>query len=80
MLSGCADNPFLDYQGRADQLAARHGWRKLNLGTPDFGILAYARLPRPDAALTVYIEGDGDGWLNARRAEEIKSLVFGFDA
>jgi dienelactone hydrolase len=69
-LAGCAA-PRHAVSQRVDQaqlLAAASGWEAMPLRVPGFDFMSYfPQAPRSGKALTVYIEGDGLGWLTLVR-------------
>lgn len=60
LLAGCGTDPRLD----ADLLASRVGLTRETVDTDSFVLTTYYRLTRPQAPLTVYIEGDGLAWVS----------------
>ena len=60
-LAGCA---ALDRDAAADAIARPGGLERTEMSAGDFVLTAYARVTRPSAAVTVYIEGDGLAWLS----------------
>lgn len=58
-LAGCA---ALDRDAAADAIARPAGLERTEMAAGDFVLTAYARVTRPSAAVTVYIEGDGLAW------------------
>lgn len=66
LLPGCALLPSHAYR-QADRLAEAGGFAKSYLAGDRFDLLAYRRISRPGAPLTVYLEGDGAAWLTPNR-------------
>lgn len=60
LLAGCGTDP----RQQADLLAGRAALTRETVDTDSFVLTAYRRLTRPDAPLTVYIEGDGQAWIS----------------
>ncbi len=65
LLAGCGDrSPFLSFHETADRYAARGGLQRADIRASAFNLRSYRRFAAPTArTLTVYIEGDGSGWL-----------------
>lgn len=59
VLAGCATA-----QQEADTLAGGAALARTRITTAPFLLTGYVRLTRPDAPLHVYIEGDGQAWLD----------------
>lgn len=69
LLSACANLPTPEQRReQALDLALQRHWQALSLDTTVFRLQALAPAnPRREARLTVYLEGDGFAWLNARQ-------------
>lgn len=65
VLSGCGDrSPFLSFHDIADRYAAHGSLQRADIRTGSFNLRSYRRFAASTARiLTVYIEGDGSGWL-----------------
>lgn len=62
-VSDCAAALFLfDKGSRCEAVAERNGFWKELVRAGDFTLLVYARIRKPGAPITVYIEGDGSAW------------------
>lgn len=65
LVAACASIPSpMDRRAHADAIAAMHGWQAERITAGRFDLLAY--LPhaiKADDTLTIYIEGDGFGWV-----------------
>ncbi|MDB5798231.1 MAG: conserved hypothetical transrane protein [Paucimonas sp.] len=71
LLAGCADISPQARRQQADSLAVARGWKKSQLATRDFDLVAYARADAQRAeVLTVYLEGDGMAWLSPAQASD----------
>ncbi|MFN0043469.1 MAG: alpha/beta fold hydrolase [Alphaproteobacteria bacterium] len=64
-LAGCGDrSPFLDNDQVADRYAARGALQRADIRAGQFTLRSYRNFAQPaSGTLTVYIEGDGSGWL-----------------
>lgn len=66
LLGGCAPS-HTDLRERAAAMAAPAGLRERVLRGASFDIYALERIRQPQAAIRVYIEGDGNAWLTRTR-------------
>ena len=57
LLGGCAAPAI-----QPETLAGPAHLQRTQIAAGDFVLTAFYRLPRPDQALTIYIEGDGLAW------------------
>ena len=68
-LAGCGDrSPFLDNFQVAERIAQRGSLQRADIRAGSFNLRSYRRLAAPTSrTLTVYIEGDGSGWMYGRQ-------------
>jgi pyrimidine operon attenuation protein/uracil phosphoribosyltransferase len=65
LLAGCAADIFSSDEDVADRIARSFGWQKHTFNTDTFAIRGYLRRVKDSQRpLTVYLEGDGDAWIN----------------
>ena len=68
LLGGCSAAELQGRKTHAQELANAHGWQAQNFATDTFVLAAWLGPRRDDdAALTVYIEGDGFAWATRSR-------------
>lgn len=68
-LCACSnDLTFVPREKKADRLAAEAGWAKRTIATKTFDLVSFAAIaPRESDLLSVYIEGDGLAYFDARQ-------------
>lgn len=70
-MAGCASTSFVVNQGASgEDMAARNGFTRKLVKTPDFTLLAYTRFKEKGEPVNIYIEGDGFAWKSRNRLSE----------
>lgn len=70
LLGACASLSVDDRIAQADDIAARHGFAKLEIETRHFPLRAFVGPQRRGGVLHIYIEGDGFAWVTRNKPSQ----------